>query len=159
MSKPRPDMVTDEQREFIAKNYMTLTITAMSEHIKKSRAAVRFQMSKMNLVVPDEILKERRKGWDFQPGQAAHNKGVKGWKHTPEALAKMEHTLFKPGHKPKSSVELTDMMVATYLTRNSNKPSDKELKKLVCHHKELITAKRTQLLINRKIKAIKNGKK
>ncbi len=54
------------------------------------------------------------------------------------------------------SINLTDSMVATYVAVSSKKV-DKELKKVIMQLPDLIKAKRTQLLINRKIK--NNGKK
>jgi len=56
------------------------------------------------------------------------------------------------------AIHLSDRMVATYLTVNSKKV-DYELKSELLKHEDLIQAKRNELLLNRKLKKLKNGKK
>jgi len=156
MRKKKPDELTEADQKFIADNYLTMNFTEIGRHIGKTRQAVRYNMKRHGLTLPDEIVTERHLKRIFKPGGTPHNKGVRY--HLTQEQKDNHLGLFKKGHKPKSTTELTFNTVASYLSRGEGWVADKELMKKIMQKPELVEAQKQQYLLNRKIKSIQNEK-
>jgi len=156
MRKKKPDELTEADHKFIADNYLTMNFTEIGKHIGKTRQAVSWNLKRKGLQLPDEIITERHLKKIFKPGGTPHNKGVRY--HLTQEQKDGRPGLFKKGHKPKSTTELTFKTVASYIARTQGSVADKELMRKIMQKPELVEAQKQQYLLNRKIKSIQNEK-
>lgn len=94
-------MTEAEQIQFIRTHYLTMPIKKMAKEIGRSNCWVRNLMKRENLIVPAEILAQRKRKHQFKKGQATFNKGKKQCEYmSPEQIEKTKKTRFKPGQTP-----------------------------------------------------------
>lgn len=92
---------TPEQTEFVLNNYLTMPEKTIARAIGKSGTAVRTRLRQLGLVIPKEIIQQRKKDSQFKIGNISCNKGKKQSEYmTPEAIQKTKATRFKKGRLP-----------------------------------------------------------
>lgn len=95
-----------EQDQILRNNYLTVPKSKLAEMIGFSETLVVCRLRQLGLVIPDDILEERKQNSRIQLGSVPPNKGRKGTDYlSPEAIAGMSKTQFKkgsvpPNHKP-----------------------------------------------------------
>jgi hypothetical protein len=215
---------------YIKRYYLTKPIKQIAATLKRSGTGINSRLRQLGLVIPADVIEQRKKDSRIQPGNVPPNAGRKQSDYmTPEAIARTAATRFQKGNIPHNTKEadgeisirakkgdppykyirvslgkwvllqrhnwekvhgpipkghclwclgdtlncepdnwelitrkenrirnsgtrnLSDVRVATYLA-TASRSVDRNLKEIVINHPELITAKRNQLLINRKIK-------
>lgn len=99
-------MTESAQRQYIRDNYLKVPIKTIAGHIGRSQTFVRGQMVREKLIVPPEIVEQRKKDSRYQPGQTAHNKGVPmhQWM-SDESMERVKATQFQEGHLPHNTRE------------------------------------------------------
>ena len=86
---------------FVAANYLTLTKHEMARQLGCSTCGVQGMLNRLNLIVPLNIIAERKLMGRFKNGQTPSNKGKKQSQYmTPEAIARTAKTRFKKGQTP-----------------------------------------------------------
>lgn len=93
-------MSREEEESYIKQHYLTIPIKRIAHTLGRSDTFVRGYMKREGLVVPEELAKERKKGRQFQKGQAPHNKGKK---MPPSVYQKLQKTMFAKGQKPSNT--------------------------------------------------------
>ena len=96
-SKPMKGRTTSDKEtdRYLKENYLNIPVKTMAKNLKRSGLFARNRMKQLGLVVPDEIILQRKKESQFSKGNQAHNKGKK---MRPEIYEKVKKTMFKPGH-------------------------------------------------------------
>jgi len=105
------DAKTDK---FIKKNYLQMPIKYMAAKINRSNCFTRKRMQQLNLIVPAEIIEQRKKDSQFKKGQESHTKGKK---MSPETYEKVKKTMFQKGHITHNAYPEN----GTIVIRNDNK--------------------------------------
>jgi hypothetical protein len=90
---------TSEEDAFITANYMTMPIKKIADHIGRVGSTfVTHRLRQLGLVIPPEIIEQRKKDSRLKKGNTPPNKGKKQRDYmTPEAIAKTAGTRFKKG--------------------------------------------------------------
>jgi len=89
------------QKEFIRKNYLSIPIKSMARIIGRSQTFVKGYMDRNFLVVPREVIEERKRLSQFSKGHKPFNKGLKRDQFLNKgALERVKATQFKSGHLP-----------------------------------------------------------
>lgn len=92
---------TIEEDDFIKQNYLRMPIKTIGRELSRSGCGIVGRMKHLNLVVPAEIIYQRKLDSNFKAGHIPDNKGKKQYEYmTPEAIEKTKHTWFKKGHVP-----------------------------------------------------------
>lgn len=99
---------TPEMDDYLRQNYLSLPADIMAKAIGKSKFGTRYRMKILGLVVPQEIIEERRyRGLNNGNGW---NKGRKQSEYmSAEMIARMAKTQFKKGHKPHNTRQDGDL--------------------------------------------------
>lgn len=93
LNKTSSDRKTDN---FIRKNYLTMPVKTMATKLNRSHCFVNTRLRQLNLVIPADIIAQRKMESRFKKGQECHNKGKK---MAPEIYEKVKNTMFKKGNK------------------------------------------------------------
>jgi hypothetical protein len=92
---------SEEESEFIKENYLTMPVKTIATHINRSGTGVKVRMRQLNLVVPREIIEQRKKDSMFKKGMIPVNKGKKQHEYmSAESIEKTKATRFQKGQKP-----------------------------------------------------------
>ncbi|MRX40597.1 hypothetical protein GJU43_15015 [Flavobacterium sp. LC2016-23] len=92
---------TEEEDQFIKDNYLTMPIKTIGHHIKRSYCGVSGRLKSLNLIIPEEIIQQRKNDSVFKPGQIPFNKGKKISEFmSPEAIENSKIHRFKKGNIP-----------------------------------------------------------
>lgn len=92
---------TEKDDQFIRENYLTMPVKTLAKHIDRSYCGVMGRLKAMNLIIPEEIIQQRKKDSVFKPGQIPFNKGKKITEFmTPEAIENSKVHRFKKGNIP-----------------------------------------------------------
>lgn len=92
---------TPEQQQFIKDNYLKYPVKTLARMINGSGTGVKGVLNRNNLVIPKEIIEQRKKDSQFLKGSVPANKGKKQHEFmTPEAIEKTKKTRFKKGQLP-----------------------------------------------------------
>lgn len=90
-----------EEDDFIKQNYLTMPIKTIGHKLNRSGCGIAGRMRNLNLVVPKEIIQQRKLDSNFKAGHVPDNKGKKQTEYmTAEAIEKTKHTRFQKGHVP-----------------------------------------------------------
>lgn len=222
--------LSKKEDKFIKANYLTMPVKRIATKLNRSGTAVDIALKRLGLVIPKEIIEQRKRDSRIKAGNISFNKGKKQSEYmSSEAIEKTAKTRFNKGNRPHNTKEadgaisirakkgdppykyirislgkwvllqrhkwekvngkipdgyclwclgdtmncepdnwelitrkenrirnsgtrdLSDKRVANYLSTTSRR-YDPDLRETVLQQPELITAKRTQLLITRKIK-------
>lgn len=90
-----------EQDAILKEKYLSTPVKSLCKLIGKSSCGVKGRMRQLNLIIPQELADERKKGGMFRGGQVPYNKGKKQVDFmSPEAIEKTKATRFKKNHLP-----------------------------------------------------------
>jgi len=92
---------TPGEDAFIKANYLVIPVTSMQRSIGRSSSFIIKRMKKLGLIIPEEIIKQRKLDSLIKPGNIPPNKGKK---MDQEVYNRIKHTFFTKGHKPKNSL-------------------------------------------------------
>lgn len=90
-------LFTKEEDKFLRDNYLTMPTKRMSDVLGRADSVAGQRMKLLGLVVPPEIIEQRKKDSRFKKGQTPPNKGKKMPK---ELYKKCKATMFKKGTVP-----------------------------------------------------------
>ena len=94
-------ILTEEDYAKIRREYLTKPIKRLAAEIGTSHSTIRRLLRKWNLVIPPEIIEQRKKDSYYHKGHEPANKGKKQTSYmTPEAIARTAKTRFKKGDLP-----------------------------------------------------------
>lgn len=94
-------ILTPAQDQYIKENYLKYPVKAIAKTLQTGGMVVTRRLSYFNLVIPKEIIEQRKKAGRFKPGQTSHNKGKKLESYMPaETIEKIKKTQFKKGNLP-----------------------------------------------------------
>lgn len=85
------------ENQFIEANYLTMPVKRIASELKRSQAFVLRRIKKLGLVIPREIIEQRKNDSQIKKGSAPPNKGKK---MPPELYEKAKATMFKKGNTP-----------------------------------------------------------
>ncbi len=108
--------LTPEMDDFIKANYLTVPMKRMAVIFGKTTCLpVRTRMRQLGLVVPADILAERKKSNCFKPGTIPPNKGKKWSEYLPiETQERCRKTTFKKGSVPPNKQKVGSISIRTY---------------------------------------------
>jgi hypothetical protein len=90
-----------EQDAFLKANYLTIPIKAMGDKIGKSSTGIQCRLRQLNLIIPRELIEQRKLSGRIKPGNTPLNKGKK-WADfmSPEGMVASRQTTYKKGNLP-----------------------------------------------------------
>jgi len=88
--------------KFITNNYLILPVKKIAHDLKKSYTFVKKRLDDLGLIIPIEIIEQRKKDSQLKKGCIAHNKGVK---MRPDIYEKVKPTMFKKGNRTHNAYE------------------------------------------------------
>jgi len=92
---------TKKDDAFIKQNYLSMPVKVMAKKINRSYCGVIGRIEKLGLIIPEEIIEQRKQNSRFVPGHVSFNKGLKQSDFmTPEAIEKTKKNRFKKGNLP-----------------------------------------------------------
>ena len=94
-------MTEPEQRQYIRDNYLTTPVKRLATTVGRSYTFVIGQMKREGLVVPRDVIEQRKRDSYFRKGHSTWNKGMLQVDYlSEEAIATTRKTQFRPGHEP-----------------------------------------------------------
>ncbi len=97
---------TEEQTQFIKDNYLKIPIKRMGIILNKSGCGVAGRMRQLGLVVPPELVAQRKADSMYRKGAVPANKGKKQTEYmSAEAIEKTKGTRFKKGQDPHNALK------------------------------------------------------
>lgn len=104
--------------QFIRDNYLTMPVKRMAKEINKSGCYVFNRLKVLGLVVPVEIVEQRKAESRFKEGFTPINKGKKQTDFmTQEGIEKTVKTRFKKGQLPHNAVNVKDGDVVVRISK------------------------------------------
>ncbi|MDB0602338.1 HNH endonuclease signature motif containing protein [Tenacibaculum maritimum] len=95
---------TEKEDQFIKDNYLKLPVKTIADKIGRSGTGVNTALKRMNLEIPDEIIKQNKKFAQFKKGHVPENKGKKQIEYmSAEMIERTKATRFKKGNLPHNS--------------------------------------------------------
>lgn len=95
---------TEDEDNFLRKNYLKLPVKTMTKSLNRSSCGVIGRMKKLGLIIPRELIDQRKKDSRFHVGQPSFNKGMKQSEYmSKEGIERSSTTRFKKKHKPLNS--------------------------------------------------------
>lgn len=89
---------------FLRKHYLDTPEKRLADKIGKSSTFVRIRLRQLGLIVPPEIIEQRKQESRIKPGAISFNKGLKQRDFmSPAAIRRTKATRFKKGQLPKST--------------------------------------------------------
>lgn len=99
-------LFTQEETDFVKNNYLNLPVRRIAAKLNKSPLSVRIRMSQLGLIVPKEIIEERKLIGRFKKGDTPHNKGKKIHQFmSKEGAESFRKHQFKKGHIPHNFID------------------------------------------------------
>lgn len=96
---------TDKEDQFIKDNYLTMPVKTIATHLTRSGVGINGRLKKLNLIIPESIIQQRKKDSVFKCGQIPFNKGKKITEFmSPEAIENSKIHRFKKGNIPKNAL-------------------------------------------------------
>lgn len=113
--------------QFLKDNYLTMPVKTIAKAIgKKSDITVRTRMRQLGLVIPQEIIEQRKQDSRFKKGIIPVNKGKKQSEYmSPETIEKTKATRFKKGHVPENKLSVGSITIRSYGKNYKNGPNYK----------------------------------
>lgn len=92
---------TKTEDDFIRENYLTMPVKTMGEKLGRSGVGVTGRLKAMQLVIPRDIVEQRKIDSRIKKGSTPPNKGKKQTDYmSAEAIEKTKATRFQKGQKP-----------------------------------------------------------
>lgn len=88
---------TPETDRILESNYLTIPVKKLSEMIGRSDTFVNVRLRQLGLIIPEEIIEQRKIDSRLKKGHVPNNKGKK---MSAEQYEKAAHTMFKKGNLP-----------------------------------------------------------
>ena len=88
---------TTIEDQFIIEYYLTMPVKRIASELKRSGTFVNGHLKKLNLIIPRDIIDQRKRDSQKKKGSVPPNKGKKMPAHVYE---KAKHTMFKKGNQP-----------------------------------------------------------
>jgi hypothetical protein len=96
---------TDKEDQYIKDNYLTIPVKTIGQHLQRSGCGINGRLKKLNLVIPEAIIQQRKIDSVFKPGQIPINKGKKQSEYmSSEAIERTKATRFQSGQIPKNAL-------------------------------------------------------
>lgn len=93
--------LSESDKQFIRRNYLKFPVKRIAEMIGASGCGVSGVLKRENLVIPKEVIEQRKLDSRFKKGQKSHNKGKRQKDYMrPEMIEKTKATRFKKGSVP-----------------------------------------------------------
>lgn len=92
---------TPQEDEFIKANYLTMPVKQMCKALGRSDVFFRTRFQKLGLIIPSEVIEQRKFNSQLKKGNVPLNKGKK---MDPKVYERIKHTFFQPGHSPKNTL-------------------------------------------------------
>ena len=97
---------TENEQNFIRENYLLFPVKRVAKMVGRSEYGVANYLRRNNLVVPPELVEQRKKDSQIKKGAIPPNKGKKLTAYcSPEAIERMRSTQFKKGNLPFNTAE------------------------------------------------------
>lgn len=105
-SKEKLDKKYRKLDSFIRDNYLKVTVKGIAKLLNKSHGLITARIKSMGLVIPKELILQRKLDSQIKKGNIPANKGKK-WDEFmgPEAQKRSRETTFKKGHIPQTTKE------------------------------------------------------
>lgn len=102
-------IVTIKDDNYIKKNYLKIPVKTLAKKLGYGDGVIQRRIKMLGLVVPKELIEQRKKASQIQPGSIPVNKGKKIREYmSPDAVKKVLATTFKAGHLPHNAVGFND---------------------------------------------------
>lgn len=103
---------TESEEQYIRDNYLDIPFKHLANYLKCSDGRIKRFLNRNGLIVPDHIVDERRKSYQFKKGHDPHNKGCKvdTWMSS-EGIEKIKRTQFKKGQDPHNTLKDGDVVI------------------------------------------------
>lgn len=96
---------TAKEDKFIRCNYLTMPVKTIGKHLNRSGCGIRGRLLKLNLLIPEELIQQRKKDSVFKKGQPSHNKGKKLTEFmSAEGIENSKKHRFKTGSIPHNAL-------------------------------------------------------
>lgn len=89
--------LSKKQETFLLNNYLTMPVKRIAEKTGKSYTALTCRLKQLGLIIPPEIIEQRKRETRIQPGNVPVNKGKK---MSRALYKKCQGTMFKKGNLP-----------------------------------------------------------
>lgn len=108
--------LTPDDDKYLKANYLIIPIKRIASNLcKTSDLSVRTRMKQLGLVVPPELIEQRKKESCFSPGHVPKNKEKKWHEYlSPEIQARCLAGGYKKGQIPPNKKNIGDVAVRTY---------------------------------------------
>lgn len=91
---------THPEDAFITANYLTINVNQLAIHVGRSETFVKTRLKTLGLVIPPEVIEQRKLDSRIQPGTKPFNKGMKQTEFmSPDAIARTKDTRFRSGQR------------------------------------------------------------
>lgn len=92
---------TPQQDKIIKEEYLNIPQKRLAKILGISATKLRIRIRQLGLVIPKELIEQRKNDSRFQPGHTPMNKGLSWAEYMPEsAIEKAKQSWFKKGHLP-----------------------------------------------------------
>lgn len=103
MPKGYPKKLTEADEQFIVDNYLNYPVKRIATMLDCSQTMIKSRMKQKNLIIPAEIIQQRKKASQFKKGNISFNKGKKQEEYmTAEGIENSRKTSFKKGNIPEN---------------------------------------------------------
>jgi hypothetical protein len=104
--------LTEDQKDYIRINFLSVPVKTMANHIGKSESAVKTYMGRNQLIIPPEIITRNKLSAQIKPGNVPANKGRKQHEYmTSEQIGRTAATRFKKGNIPPNAFDQDGVIV------------------------------------------------
>ena len=98
--------------KFLNENYLIIPVKTIAHKIKRSHTFVQTRLRQLNLVIPAEIIEQRKKDSRIKPGSTSWNKGKRLIDiMSPEAIKASSFHRFKKGQLPHNTKKVGDVVI------------------------------------------------
>lgn len=92
---------TPKEDQFITENYLTIPVKRIAKILNRSGCFVKGRLKALNLIIPNEIILQRKADSQLKKGNQPYTKGMKQHQYmSAEAIEKTKLTRFKKGDSP-----------------------------------------------------------
>jgi len=113
------DLKIHEYDSIITNEYLKMPIKTLARKINKSDTYVKSRLKRLGLIIPEDIIQERKIASRKKPGDIPKNKGKRQIDYmSRESIEKTAATRFKKGQIPHNAVGFKDLDI---VTRNGHK--------------------------------------
>lgn len=112
---------TAKEDRYLKANYLTIPCKRIATNLKRSDVFVKTRLRQLGLVIPKEIIEQRKIDSRIKPGHIPANKGKK---MSAELKEKTKHTFFQKGNLPKNTKDRDGVISIRYEhpERNGGRP-------------------------------------